>query len=176
MPQRDGHQERQRRIRRQSGRYSLTSPAPSSACIDSLNPFSADFGLSRLGQEGVYASSTGEGPLKWMPPEAIDPHQRIFSLKSGTHQSLAPGTSSRVYFSVTHLALKLFAGLQTRGRLVWWCGRSSWTAPSLSGTTTQSRQACGYSRETDFRCARFSLSLFTVEAAGLIVCRRWRWW
>lgn len=41
-----------------------------------------DFGLSRLGQEGIYASSTGEGPLKWMPPEAINPHQRIFSLKS----------------------------------------------------------------------------------------------
>ncbi len=50
-----------------------------------LSPFLVlkDFGLSRLG-ESVYASSTGEGPLKWMPPEAIHPEKRIFSEKSGS--------------------------------------------------------------------------------------------
>jgi hypothetical protein len=37
----------------------------------------SDFGLSRHGE--VYTSSTGFGPLKWMPPEFIAIKKREFS-------------------------------------------------------------------------------------------------
>ena len=54
-----------------------------------------------------------------MPPEAINPHQRIFSLKSGAYQSLAPGTSQFLGHSPGAQIVRLSADSWSFGVVVW---------------------------------------------------------